>query len=1574
MRSRSSPLSAVTLAVLGVALLTPAAFAQVTQEPTALDSAVYVRDSSVALEKLDLASRLERAKQWDKAADVYQEISEKFADRVVPTIKDDAGKPRQYVSAARMVQDRVAAWPADGLAAYRRRFEDTARDSLNTADDARAAERTMKLYFVTDAGRDAAMSVLGTAFEAGEFAAAAAVGQQLLDRHPALVAERPRVLLQTALAEHLAGRTEDARKRLDELKSKFPDALVRVAGEDAKAADALQVALATPAPAGGGFRSDDWPVPFGNASGSAVPGQISNGGARMFAVDLPGTPPRGANTAAVQRDYRNRMNAERRVGTVTGVLPVVDGGTLFFSDNARVWAINLASGLPLTGWTQSYPGDKRGTFSIDAAPTPRGKQTAVSVTPFGVVALLGQHDSIAAGSVPYTPQPPQVVCLDRVTGRRNWSTSVPRLKLPNDDNNLREGVFYGTPVVNGDSVYVLVNANRGNQFEECYLVALRLSDGGFRWASYVASTSRMMDVDNFGEFNTASTATVSLDNGRLYVLTNLGAVACLDTADGTVQWLNIYDRPPTVVDPRRSFVRPRPSVVKPFESGPPVVVDGRVFVLPTDSTSLFVYDAADGSTVKEIPRTLEAKFPAVQSVLGVVGDGLLLANRSTIFRVPWRTYDPAKSLVDNDGRYKRLPAAEGDTTEPPDSICGRPFLAANAILVPTAERLYRIAVDSFKTESVYPSQGKWDDEESPGNVVATPENLILAGPTKVTVYADLTVATAKLDARLAADPADVEASLRYAELLFAAGQPTPALARLDEAAAKLGGLATLTPGPTRARFFDIAVNFAAKLQRDATDAGVVGELYDRAAAAADSPREQVRYRLSRAALYRTTARANEEIALHQQILANPAWRATPVTGRGGPSTAGAEAGLAITDIIRQNGPAVYAAFDAAAAKAFTSAKQAEMPDPAALIAIADQYPAAAVTPDALALAADRFEAVQQPRRVTQTLRQLLKRDLSNERRQIVLQSLARNYLLVPNQVATAQVRLRQAREFAPLSKLTRPLLMPDGRPLAATTVAEAVTALDGYRATAQRQMLPVLGAPPAADGDDPAKPPLSPPVEVAAATALIAQQADVARADRVVVVGPDRRVGVVVGNSGQVNWTDAAPADAPLGGGFVGDTLVTVAADEVTAIDAAGKTIWKIALTSLPGVDLAAGATTTDNSSVDKVLDKDGFAPPMVNDGILLRGGRANRANRPWFRRRIGRPFPLPVPVPEVVDEETPAAEKFTQYRLLSDRVVVASSTGRLVALDIGTGATAWQTRVSELPVGRLLSNDDFVAVSFTDPGTGSDVYVFDAVTGQTLLRKTYDGNTNPQAGGLINLALSPDGVLVTMLAGRLTGTDLYDASATEWKRDAASPTNPGEMPFLSSSFDGQLVITGDRVLAVHNGRNTQQSVRAYALRTLKPMTTGDARASEASFGLRDSNLEGHPLTITASGPHFYVVGHRSVAGYDLDRPFDPEDYWRSSAGAGDRKPTRDFILAQDYAVMVSQTSPAEPATGKLPGIRLWMYSRATVAKGRESGSLESFPILRDPAGIVADEWQVADGAFYFITGDGKLKVARANR
>jgi hypothetical protein len=140
---------------------------------------VYVRDSAVAAEKLALAQRMERLKEWDKSADVYQEIVEKYADRVVPI--GGEGNEKRYSSVTLAVQDLLGKWPEEGLAAYRARYETPAATMLEAAgtEDISALNRVVQRYFPTDAAKTAGLRLTEIYIENGEFAAAAWLGERL---------------------------------------------------------------------------------------------------------------------------------------------------------------------------------------------------------------------------------------------------------------------------------------------------------------------------------------------------------------------------------------------------------------------------------------------------------------------------------------------------------------------------------------------------------------------------------------------------------------------------------------------------------------------------------------------------------------------------------------------------------------------------------------------------------------------------------------------------------------------------------------------------------------------------------------------------------------------------------------------------------------------------------------------------------------------------------------------------------------------------------------------------------------------------------------------------------------------------------------------------------------------------------------------------------------------------------------------------------------------------------------------------------------------------------------------------
>src|SRR5688572_11324457 len=157
---------------------------------------VYVRDSALALEKFALAQKMERLKEWNKSADLYQEILEKYADRVVPSQMDRDQKIYQYTSVTKGVQDALARWPEEGRAVYRARYEGAAASMVESArrDDVFTLNQAFSKYFITEAAKQAGLRLIDLNTERGEFLAAAEKGDRLIDRHPTAITERPALL------------------------------------------------------------------------------------------------------------------------------------------------------------------------------------------------------------------------------------------------------------------------------------------------------------------------------------------------------------------------------------------------------------------------------------------------------------------------------------------------------------------------------------------------------------------------------------------------------------------------------------------------------------------------------------------------------------------------------------------------------------------------------------------------------------------------------------------------------------------------------------------------------------------------------------------------------------------------------------------------------------------------------------------------------------------------------------------------------------------------------------------------------------------------------------------------------------------------------------------------------------------------------------------------------------------------------------------------------------------------------------------------------------------------------------
>ena len=1577
-------------------------------EPAAAEpqQGVYVRDSATATDKFELGKRMERLKEWPKSADVYQEILEKYQDRVIPVATNDKGQFIKYSSVTVAVQERLARWPEEGLTVYRARYEPSAAMMLEQArsGDYRALHDILSRYFVTEAAKQAGFRLMDLYLESGEFMAATWIGQRLLEWHPNLAAEKPRVLFRTAIALHLAGQTAEAAKLFDELKAKYPNEVATIAGKDTSLADALARQLEQRAPLAAGRADDSWPMFGGDVSRSLIPTATGVPGAKVYSVDLPGPNVEGLIDQA-KRALLDAHNQAKAQGTAVNVMPVADRGQLFFQDGYRVYAVQLESGVPLPGWAQTYSGSHAGQFWLPAGPNVFynrmgleqwqfaqllvPQQRSLTVTDDAVLAVMGQAPiRFQLGPVPMQDAGTRLVCLDRTTGRQRW-IATPRAGAA-DQANAKNLAFSGSPLVVGDSVYMIARGSSAAGVEDCHVCCYSLSNGEYRWASYVASSQSGganmngmpvgPDVDSLSH--------LAFGSGRIYVLTNLGAVAAIDAYSGATAWLTIYPRDERAIAAaqqrqmmmgwggvNQGMAQGSNEDLKPWELNPVIVSGGNVFVLPSDGKHILVYNAGSGEEIKRIPREIEYSGRSsmkLTMLLAVTGQKLIAAARDGVLFLDWTQADPVEP-----GSRKLNEAAILYPQTFAGGIKGRPFVTSDQVYVPGESALFIISIPRTKVVMRFPKDpATWAPEEGPGSVLVTRDHVVVAAAKSVNVYTDLAAVRQKYLAAIKTDPGHVEARLVFAEVMFNANEVGEARQAMDEAIQILGGLNSMRAGALRDRIFNDAMLFAqrAGAQKSGKSIALAEELFDRAAGAAQSPEQQVNYRLGRAAFIESLRGAQENpdwsraVRLYQEILSSAAMRAIPMPGPDGiPLTAGRKAETAIADLIAKVGPGAYAPFEQKAASAL--AAMADTKETGALLALADEYPHSTAAPQALMQAATIYQNAGQPRLATIVLRRLYWRyqqRYTGEDRARLAEAIARSYLATGN-IGAALGRMQRLTSTLPGAKLSGALAI-DGKPLqtkegrAVQTLQQAIDALQllaNQRLSVES--LPDVNLPlPLTVEERLAKKkltsfePATGQGVVPDVQAIVKQPLDLpdsVRDDRVIVWADGKLACLPAGEASPL-WTSPALTQAATALAWMDKNVLVWSGDEAVLLDSdSGKVVWKLNIKALPAApDLAAAANEGDAPAAVAAAEIEQRLEVRALQAEVERQMQADVA-RQLQRGIVGRV--RVVVAGNVAPVEAPAQqglERIVHVRPLYDRVVISTSTGRVLAVDLGKGEPIWQARVARAAgIQQTLASDDFTVVRVIEPPQ-AQLVVLDSYSGQQVWRKKLG---QEQGTWLVNCALSADGMLVWTTQQSMAGKDLYDpGEEPTWERRGHS--------YAGMQQPDQIAIFGQEVFAVCNGG---QLIIATSLRRGEPARDPiNTQGSDSSTRLR---LAGHRL---------YIIGSRSVIAYHLEQrtsvPIQLNPDVTSSV--------LDSLLTKHYLVLpgVAKAGPFGPARNA-DSYSLQGYSR-TLIRNNDSGKLTESGLqvhrydFNESSKIKG--WQAVRGGIYYLASDGKLHFLRGTK
>ena len=213
MKSSSLVLRLTGAAVLAAAAILPA------QDPAGAGAAA---GEQVHLEEEYSAPYLERAKaeaaagHWKAAIEIYAFVVGKYPHEVTAVEAGPLNASRAYVSVLDHVAARIAAFPPEALALYRREADPAAEAQFAaaaSAGDLAGLRRIADLHLLTSVGDDASDLLAARLLEAGRADEAAYYGSRLLRLVPDPSVSRAAVAARLALAIRRSGRAPEAEER-----------------------------------------------------------------------------------------------------------------------------------------------------------------------------------------------------------------------------------------------------------------------------------------------------------------------------------------------------------------------------------------------------------------------------------------------------------------------------------------------------------------------------------------------------------------------------------------------------------------------------------------------------------------------------------------------------------------------------------------------------------------------------------------------------------------------------------------------------------------------------------------------------------------------------------------------------------------------------------------------------------------------------------------------------------------------------------------------------------------------------------------------------------------------------------------------------------------------------------------------------------------------------------------------------------------------------------------------------------------------------------------------------------------
>lgn len=636
-----------------------------------LDSAVTKRLASIE----DFLAE----KQWDSVATLLRQTQTEKPDKLVSIA------PGWYVSVPRFCQCQAALLPAPALAAYRRQMDATAKKWLDDAERLSVADpsrqratwlRVVRQAFASSSADEALMRLAEHSFEQADYAAARTYWEMLLPaagslrsaaglgllRHPDPSRDAAQIRAQLILCSLFERDEARADRELAAFRKLHDNATGRLAGREGSLSELLTSMAAV-------LRTNHSSSPRLSIDRP------------QWSVELP--------NASVDDDGE--------------IIPVVVGETLFVTNGEAVFAFEAASGRPK--WSEpSAAGDPRAAIIHALAdpiapklPVESRPRHSLSVRDDRLYARLGTP--ITGRAKHETNSHSELVGLDIGTGEGKlvWRVAAEEIDPLDPLSATSPWCFEGAPVADSQRVFAVLR--RSLPQEQLNVACFDADTARLLWnrkvGVTVASTQEAV--------NSTSALQLTTAEDSVFLSTDAGAIAALDTHDGAIRWVRTYESDAVLSSHRGQH----------DGNTPPVYHAGVLYVAPLDSDRLLAIHAESGLLL------WQRVWPdPIQQVLGVARDTLIVQGRS-LWGVSLATGEPA------------WPHRRVGVDDPEGSSFGRGALIGDEVWWPSRDEL--IVVDAKTGRLAHRIALRAALGLSGGNLTAFGTSLVVSRGSQLTV-------------------------------------------------------------------------------------------------------------------------------------------------------------------------------------------------------------------------------------------------------------------------------------------------------------------------------------------------------------------------------------------------------------------------------------------------------------------------------------------------------------------------------------------------------------------------------------------------------------------------------------------------------------------------------------------------------------------------------------------------------------------------------------------------------------------------------------------------------------------------